>query len=207
MERPTALEILDSEILLTNYPFYDTTDLLVALDLHISPEQEYNKNNIELHHRSSSSLKKLNYQNHSPTISSPRSSRNSMISNNNNNNNNNNHSNHDNNIKNNDNPTYNNNNKNNGHYRHSRSTSNSSISVPQKRTSLATTTHCINEGTNTMEVSTANVSTYINSTCCHCQEKDGMISSYQSKTKNCEETIKALKGLFCFIYIYIDENI
>jgi len=89
MERPTALEILDSEILLNNYPFYDTTDLLVALDLHISSDQGYNKSPNELNHFSSS-YKKYNYQNpnsyqsqnYPSSISSIRS-RNSMNNNNN----------------------------------------------------------------------------------------------------------------------------
>jgi len=84
MERPTALEILDSEILLNSYPLSDTTDLLVALDLHINPEQSYNKNNIELNHYGSNLSKKYSYQNNSnsPSISSLKSIRNNEGKNN-----------------------------------------------------------------------------------------------------------------------------
>ncbi|OUM62666.1 hypothetical protein PIROE2DRAFT_54356 [Piromyces sp. E2] len=159
MERPTALEILDSEILLNSYPLYDTTDLLVALDLHISPEQGYNKNNSELNHFSSNLNKKYNYQNNSnlPSISSLRSitPKNSMNEGKNNINSN---------------------------------TGNSS------QGNIIPSTRCINQATSTAEINTVNASTYINSKCNQCQEKDLMISSYKIRCKNSEDTIKELKG-------------
>jgi PAS domain S-box-containing protein len=155
MERPTASEILDSEILLNNYPLYDTTNLLVALDLHITPEQAYNNNNVELNHFSSS-LKKYNYKNNASSISSIKSKNSMNEGKELYNNNNSNHS-----IK-----------SNSGHSYHRR---------------------CINEATNTTEIDTVNVSTYINSKCTPCQEKDLIISSYKLKFKNSEDKIKDLQ--------------
>ncbi|ORX50732.1 kinase-like protein [Piromyces finnis] len=152
MERPTALEILDSDILLNSYPLSDTTDLLMALDLHILPGQSYNKNTIELNHFSSSLNKKYNYQNNSnlPPISSIRPSKNNVNDKKNNMNNN----------------SYEN---------------------------MMINTRGINQSTSTTEINTVNASTYIDSKCIPCHEKDLMISSYKIRYKNSEDAVKGLK--------------
>jgi len=68
---------------------------------------------------------------------------------------------------------------------------NNNLNLPQQ--SYRTATHCINEGTNTVEVNTVNVSTYANSTCPYCQEKEMMIATYKLKTEQYKKFNKELQ--------------